>query len=174
MVAIVMAAVPVSGAATSLTGKADMIDDEWSVEDVADVYLDRYGGVSIRNICCANRSLTVTTDEARQFAAILLAAADAREQENICCGDEAEITMKAQNDLTLTLRDRIAAAIAKADQDWCSDNPLYEDMADAVIAELNADCIYRYSCYHCGDFWFDKSERMQRFALLHGKAHVDE
>jgi hypothetical protein len=34
------------------------------------------------------------------------------------------------------LRARIMAAIAKADQDWCSDNPLYEDMADAVIAEL--------------------------------------
>lgn len=34
------------------------------------------------------------------------------------------------------LRDRIVAAIAKADQDWCSDNPLHEDMADAVIREL--------------------------------------
>ena len=34
------------------------------------------------------------------------------------------------------LRTRIAAALAKADQDWCSDNPLYEDMADAVIREL--------------------------------------
>lgn len=39
--------------------------------------------------------------------------------------------------MTDNLRDRIAAAIAKADQDWCSDNPLYEDMADAVIRELN-------------------------------------
>ncbi len=34
------------------------------------------------------------------------------------------------------LRTRIAAAIAKADQDWCSDDPLHEDMADAVIREL--------------------------------------
>lgn len=34
------------------------------------------------------------------------------------------------------LRTRIAAAIARADQDWCSDNPLHEDMADAVIREL--------------------------------------
>lgn len=38
--------------------------------------------------------------------------------------------------MTDTLRTRITAAIAKADQDWCSDNPLYEDMADAVIREL--------------------------------------
>lgn len=37
------------------------------------------------------------------------------------------------------LRTRIAAAIAQADQDWCSDNNLYEDMADAVIRELEAD-----------------------------------
>lgn len=34
------------------------------------------------------------------------------------------------------LRTRISAAIARADQDWCSDNPLHEDMADAVISEL--------------------------------------
>lgn len=34
------------------------------------------------------------------------------------------------------LRDRIAAAIAKADQDWCSDNNLHDDMADAVIEAL--------------------------------------
>lgn len=38
--------------------------------------------------------------------------------------------------MTDNLRDRIIAAIAKADQDWCSDTPLHEDMADAVIAEL--------------------------------------
>lgn len=38
--------------------------------------------------------------------------------------------------MTDTLRTRIIAAIAKADQDWCSDNPLHEDMADAVIREL--------------------------------------
>ena len=36
----------------------------------------------------------------------------------------------------IDLRARIVAAIAKADQDWCSDNPLYEDVADAVIVEL--------------------------------------
>lgn len=35
-----------------------------------------------------------------------------------------------------TLRTHIIAAIAKADQDWCSDNLLYDDMADAVIREL--------------------------------------
>lgn len=39
--------------------------------------------------------------------------------------------------MTDTLRTRIIAAIAKADQDWCSDNPLHEDMADAVIRELD-------------------------------------
>ena len=39
------------------------------------------------------------------------------------------------------LRDRIAAAIAKADQDWCSDNNLHHDMADAVIAALDRDYI---------------------------------
>lgn len=37
------------------------------------------------------------------------------------------------------LRERIVAAIAKADQDWCSDGDLYEDMADAVIAALVTD-----------------------------------
>ena len=41
-------------------------------------------------------------------------------------------------DVQSSLRDRIIAAIARADQDWCSDDPLYEDMADAVIAELDA------------------------------------
>lgn len=46
--------------------------------------------------------------------------------ENLSCSLDAESI----------LRDRIVAAIAKADQDWCSDNPLYEDMADAVIREL--------------------------------------
>lgn len=35
-----------------------------------------------------------------------------------------------------SLRDRIIAALSRADQDWCSDNNLYEDMADAVIHEL--------------------------------------
>ena len=44
--------------------------------------------------------------------------------------------------------------------------------ADAVIAELGSDCIYRYACANCGDFWFDKSERMQRFALLHSRSHL--
>lgn len=38
--------------------------------------------------------------------------------------------------MTDNLRARIIAAIAQADQDWCSDTPLHEDMADAVIAEL--------------------------------------
>lgn len=51
----------------------------WSVEDVGDVRLGPFGGVSIYNVCCANRSLTVTPDEARFFAAALIAAADARE-----------------------------------------------------------------------------------------------
>ena len=41
------------------------------------------------------------------------------------------------------LRDRIVAAIAKADQDWCSDNPLHEDMADAVIRELGLTRVTR-------------------------------
>lgn len=40
-----------------------------------------------------------------------------------------------------SLRDRIIAALSRADQDWCSDNNLYEDMADAVIRELNADLL---------------------------------
>lgn len=52
---------------------------------------------------------------------------------------------------------------------------LASHVADAVIRELaGSDCIYRYACHRCGDFWFDKSERMQRFALLHGKAHTDD
>jgi hypothetical protein len=36
----------------------------------------------------------------------------------------------------------------------------------------DSDCIYRYVCAHCGDFWFDQSERMQRFALLHSRSHL--
>ena len=44
--------------------------------------------------------------------------------------------------------------------------------ADAVIRELVSDCIYRYACANCGDFWFDQSERMQRFALLHSRSHL--
>jgi len=47
------------------------------------------------------------------------------------------------------LRDRIVAAIAKADQDWCSDGNLHEDMADAVLEELklrreSVGLIHRY------------------------------
>ena len=45
-------------------------------------------------------------------------------------------------------------------------------VADAVIRELVSDCIYRYACANCGDFWFDQSERMQRFALLHSRSHL--
>ena len=47
-----------------------------------------------------------------------------------------------------------------------------ESLADAVIRELASDCIYRYSCANCGDFWFDTSARMQRFALLHNRSHL--
>ena len=53
----------------------------WSVEDVGDVGIGYFGtGVCIMNVCCANRSLTVTAGEARQFAAALLAAADASDK----------------------------------------------------------------------------------------------
>lgn len=45
------------------------------MEDVADIRLTQYGGVSIY-------SLTVTPDEARQLAAALNAAADAREADD--------------------------------------------------------------------------------------------
>ena len=38
---------------------------------------------------------------------------------------------------TPDLRTRIIAVIAKADQDWVSDNPLHEDMADAVIRAVS-------------------------------------
>lgn len=51
---------------------------EWSVEDVADIRLTQYGGVSIYNVCC----VTVTPSEARQFAAALIAAADVREADD--------------------------------------------------------------------------------------------
>lgn len=81
--------------------------------------------------------------------------------------------------MTNNLRTRIAKAIADAqfafDQGDPYNGPEDADvLADAVIRELEANCIYRYACAHCGDFWFDKSERMQRFALLHGKAHADD
>lgn len=88
-----------------------------------------------------------------------------------------------------SLRDRIAAAITealKAQGGYYSEREYNGiqfavidgtiDLAvltDAVIAALGADCIYRYACHCCGDFWFDTSQRMQRFALLHGKAHDD-
>lgn len=45
--------------------------------------------------------------------------------------------MRSQPGCASDLRTRIIAAIAKADQDWCSDDPLHEDMADAVIRELD-------------------------------------
>jgi hypothetical protein len=49
-----------------------------------------------------------------------------------------ESAVPLRGDLPLAdFRTRIIAAIAKADQDWCSDTPLHEDMADAVIAELD-------------------------------------
>ena len=47
--------------------------------------------------------------------------------------------IKAEN----SLRTRIVSAIAKADQDWCSDDPLYEDMADAVIEALGLTRVTR-------------------------------
>ena len=46
------------------------------------------------------------------------------------------------------LRDRIIAAIAKADQDWGSDNSLHEDMADAVIRELALE-VEDGECNYC-------------------------
>lgn len=74
--------------------------------------------------------------------------------------------------MTDNLRERIANTAG----DFLSDNfhayleqDVALEMADAVIRELGSDCIYRYACSHCGDFWFNKSERMQRFALLHDK-----
>lgn len=85
------------------------------------------------------------------------------------------------------LRTRIAQVLHRiygpslgcSDHSWDREPSGLQDVylsdADAVIRELaGSDCIYRYACHRCGDFWFDKSERMQRFALLHGKAHADE
>lgn len=51
------------------------------------------------------------------------------------------------------LRGRIIAAIAKADQDWLSDNPLYDDMADAVIRELGLKQQNRYGFHRCITEW---------------------
>jgi len=49
----------------------------WSVEDVEDVGLGYHGsGVQVMNICCANRSLTMTAQEARDLAAILISVAE--------------------------------------------------------------------------------------------------
>lgn len=81
------------------------------------------------------------------------------------------------------LRDRIAAVqAAHCQMPWgclCGwkyapllDDSHFDHVADAVIEALGADCIYRYVCANCGDFWFDKSERMQRFALLHSRSHL--
>lgn len=85
--------------------------------------------------------------------------------------DGVELSPKsAQSD---DLRTRIKQAIDRA---HASTHPhsTYDDWL-AFAAELaGSDCIYRYACHRCGDFWFDKSERMQRFALLHGKAHADD
>lgn len=71
------------------------------------------------------------------------------------------------------LRDRIACVLAGITPNN-TPKPEYLEMADAVMVELGTDCVYRYACPHCGDFWFNSSERMQRFALLHGKAHIDD
>ena len=54
--------------------------------------------------------------------------------------DARESAAPLRVDLPLAdLRTRIIAAIAKADQDWCSDNGLHEDMADAVMQELEPE-----------------------------------
>lgn len=85
----------------------------------------------------------------------------------------------------IVLRDRIAAVLNRhktADRydEWadCQCGHVgtrWDDhVADAVIEALGAGNVYRYACYHCGDFWFDKSERMQRFALLHNKGHLND
>jgi hypothetical protein len=60
-----------------------------------------------------------------------------------------ESAARLRVDLPLAdLRTRIAAAIAKADQDWCSDNSLHEDMADAVIRELALE-VEDGECNYC-------------------------
>jgi hypothetical protein len=46
---------------------------------------------------------------------------------------------ESAGNFTDNLRTRIIAVIAKADQDWCSDNGLHEDMADAVMQELEQE-----------------------------------
>ena len=58
-----------------------------------------------------------------------------------------------------SLRTRIVAAIAKADQDWCSDNSLHEDMADAVIRELGLREERRgpVNAYRDGQYYPDSS-----------------
>ena len=75
--------------------------------------------------------------------------------------------------MTGTLRDRIESVLW-ANFDEAAPSLSMRDMADAVIAEIGTDCIYRYVCAHCGEFWFDQSERMQRFALLHNKGHLTD
>lgn len=78
-----------------------------------------------------------------------------------------------------SLRARIAAAIAKADQDWCSDNNLHDDMADAVIRELTdaippivASAIQGYAqsglaalSHHGDDSAIEELKRMNKEAL---------
>ena len=77
-----------------------------------------------------------------------------------------------------TLRTRIAAVL----YGYVDPSHRY-DLADAVIAELDAikpisygpgENRYRYCCPKCGDFWFDHSGLMQRFALSHGRSHVTD
>lgn len=71
------------------------------------------------------------------------------------------------------LRERLIEVFHDAPTNSCATTADFRLLADAVIQKLAADCIYRYSCAHCGDFWFDRSERMQRFALLHNRSHLD-
>lgn len=78
----------------------------------------------------------------------------------------------------MNLRDRIICALLPLRchlEEPCEECRIWVAQdADAVIVELGTDCIYRYVCAHCGEFWFDQSERMQRFALLHNKGHLNE
>lgn len=76
--------------------------------------------------------------------------------------------------MTDDLRTRITKALSPYRYGHSFTSPEAVDYArvDAVIGALGSDCIYRYVCANCGDFWFDKSERMQRFALLHSRSHL--
>ena len=128
---------------------------EWSVEDVADIRLTQYGGVSIYNVCCANRSLTVTPAEARQFAAALSAAADAREADDDSDFEETS-TSSLPPKSDQSLRDRIAAAIARIRIQ--RDGDAYQ-MADAVIAALGLQQEWSVGDDDGGRvLWFDHEE----------------